>query len=137
MSLPRTTIGFRRPWEQCGDCISKRPRMRRRSRCAVRAARFFDVAVDIRRDCSTYGQWACFKVSAQTCAQLCNPSNFARGFVTLEADIEIVYKCSDYSAPEAEDSLRWDDSTIRFDWPIVGGAILSDKDANVPLVSNR
>jgi dTDP-4-dehydrorhamnose 3,5-epimerase len=72
----------------------------------------FDVAVDIRRGSSTYGKWAGFTLSAENGAKLYIPAGFAHGFVTLEADSEIVYKCSDYYAPEAEGALRWDDPAI-------------------------
>lgn len=96
----------------------------------------FDVAVDIRRGSPTYGKWAGFTLSAENGAQLYIPAGFAHGFVTLEANSEIVYKCSDYYAPEAEGALRWDDPSIGIEWPIIGDAILSEKDANAPLLAD-
>ena len=96
----------------------------------------FDVAVDIRLGSPTYGKWAGFTLSAENGAQLYVPAGFAHGFVTLEADSEIVYKCSDYYAPEAEGALRWDDPAIGIEWPIIGDAILSEKDANAPLLAD-
>jgi len=96
----------------------------------------FDVAVDIRLGSPTYGKWAGFTLSSENGAQLYVPAGFAHGFVTLEADSEIVYKCSDYYAPEAEGSLRWDDTVIGIEWPIIGDAILSEKDANAPLLAD-
>ena len=96
----------------------------------------FDVAVDIRRGSPSYGKWAGFTLSAENGAQLYIPAGFAHGFVTLEADSEIVYKCSDYYAPEAEGALRWDDPAIGIDWPIIGDVILSEKDANAPLLAD-
>lgn len=96
----------------------------------------FDVAVDIRRGSPTYGRWAGFALTAENGAQLYIPAGFAHGFATLEPDSEIVYKCSDYYVPEAEGALRWDDPTIGIDWPIIGDAILSDKDAKAPLLAD-
>jgi dTDP-4-dehydrorhamnose 3,5-epimerase len=96
----------------------------------------FDVAVDIRRGSPTYGKWAGFTLSAENGAQLYVPAGFAHGFATLEPDSEIVYKCSDYYTPEAEGALRWDDPDIGIEWPIIGNAILSEKDANAPLLAD-
>jgi len=96
----------------------------------------FDVAVDIRLGSPTYGKWAGFTLSADNGAQLYIPKGFAHGFVTLEADSEIVYKCSEYYAPEAEGALRWDDPDIGIEWPIMGNAILSEKDASAPLLAD-
>lgn len=96
----------------------------------------FDVAVDIRRGSPTYGKWAGFTLSAENGAQLYIPAGYAHGFATLEADSEIIYKCSDYYAPEAEGALRWDDPAIGIEWPIIGDAIFSDKDANAPLLAD-
>ena len=87
----------------------------------------FDVAVDIRRGSSTYGQWEGYELSAENGYQLSIPVGFAHGFVTLEKDSEIVYKCTDYYAPQAEGSVRWDSCGI--EWPLSGDPILSDKDA--------
>ncbi len=106
--------------------------MRRRSWCGA----IFDVAVDIRCGSPSYGRWAGFTLSAANGAQLYIPAGFAHGFVTLEADSEIVYKCSDYYAPEAEGALRWDDPAIGIEWPIIEDAILSEKDVNAPLLAD-
>ena len=94
----------------------------------------FDVAVDIRKGSPTYGQWVGFELSAANGRQLFVPVGFAHGFVTLEPDSEIVYKCSDYYAPQAEGAVRWDDPGIGIDWPLTGDAILSGKDAVAPLL---
>jgi dTDP-4-dehydrorhamnose 3,5-epimerase len=96
----------------------------------------FDVAVDIRRGSPTYGQWKGFELTAQNGEQLYIPVGFAHGFVTLEPDSEIVYKCSDYYAPETEGSVLWNDPDIGIDWPTVAEPILSDKDAVAPLLSD-
>ena len=94
----------------------------------------FDVAVDIRRGSPTYGKWEGYELTAENRHQLYVPVGFAHGFVTLEADSEIVYKCSDYYAPEAEGSVLWNSCGI--EWPLSGGPILSDKDQEAPLLAD-
>ena len=96
----------------------------------------FDVAVDIRRGSPTYGQWEGYELTAKNGDQLYIPVGFAHGFVTLEPDSEIVYKCSDYYAPETEGALLWNDSDIGINWPTETDPILSDKDAVAPLFSD-
>ena len=94
----------------------------------------FDVAVDIRRGSPTYGQWEGYELSAENGHQLYVPVGFAHGFVTLEPDSEIVYKCTDYYAPETEGAVRWDSCGIA--WPLSGDPILSDKDAIAPTLAD-
>lgn len=94
----------------------------------------FDVALDIRRGSPTYGQWQGYKLTAENSHQLYVPIGFAHGFMTLEPDSEIVYKCSDYYAPELEGAVRWDSCGI--DWPLPGVPILSDKDAIAPALAD-
>ena len=96
----------------------------------------FDVAVDIRKGSATYGKWVGYELSAENGAQLFIPAGFAHGFATLQPDSEIIYKCSDYYAPETEGALRWDDPAIGIDWPLQGTAILSDKDAVAPMLAD-
>jgi dTDP-4-dehydrorhamnose 3,5-epimerase len=96
----------------------------------------FDVAVDIRKGSATYGKWVGYELSAENGAQLFIPAGFAHGFATLQPDSEIIYKCSDYYAPETEGALRWDDSAIDINWPLQGEAILSDKDAVAPMLAD-
>lgn len=96
----------------------------------------FDVAVDIRKDSATYGKWVGYELSAENGAQLFIPAGFAHGFATLQPDSEIIYKCSDYYAPETEGALRWDDPAIDINWPLQGESILSDKDAVAPMLTD-
>lgn len=101
-------------------------------RC-VRGA-IFDVAVDIRRGSPTYGQWQGYALTSENGHQLYVPVGFAHGFVTLEPDSEIVYKCTDYYAPVTEGAVRWDSCLI--DWPLSVDPILSDKDAIAPALED-
>ena len=96
----------------------------------------FDVAVDIRRGSSTYGKWEGFILSADNGYQLFVPVGFAHGFVTLEPDSEIVYKCSDYYAPKTEGSILWSDPDIGIDWPFIDEPILSAKDSVAPILAD-
>lgn len=103
-------------------------------RCGLGA--IFDVAVDIRRGSPTYGHWEGYELTAENGHQLYVPAGFAHGFVTLEPNSEIVYKCSEYYAPETEGALRWNDPKIGINWPADSDPILSDKDAVAPLLAD-
>jgi dTDP-4-dehydrorhamnose 3,5-epimerase len=96
----------------------------------------FDVAVDIRRGSPTYGKWEGYELTAENGHQLYVPVGFAHGFVTLEPNSEIVYKCSDYYAPKTEGAVFWNDPNIGIDWPIEANPILSKKDAAAPLLTD-
>lgn len=96
--------------------------------------RLYDVAVDIRKGSPTYGQWTGAELSAENGKQLLVPKGFLHGFVTLEPDTEILYKCTDYYAPKCDGAVRWDSCGI--DWPIEGEAILSDKDKVAPALAD-
>lgn len=94
----------------------------------------FDVAVDIRKGSPTYGQWAGVELSFENGKQVFVPEGFLHGFVTREPETEIIYKCTDYYAPDCEGAVRFDDPQIGIDWGIdAGEAVLSEKDAEAPL----
>jgi len=98
--------------------------------------RIFDVAVDVRKDSPTYGQWVGATLTAAGGEQLFVPVGFAHGFVTLEPDVEVAYKTSALYAPDCDAGLAWDDPEIGIDWPLpASGPILSGKDRAQPPLS--
>lgn len=86
-----------------------------------------DVAVDVRVGSTTYGQWVKIELTATNDHQLLIPQGFLHGFVTLQPDSEVQYKCSDYYAPECDGSVRWD--SLGIDWGLTDLPVLSAKDA--------
>lgn len=97
----------------------------------------FDVAVDVRRSSSTFGHWVGVELSAQNKKQLWVPPNFAHGFLVVSDNAEVLYKATDYYAPDHERSIRWDDPDIGIDWPdSPDGLTLSDKDASAPFLTD-
>jgi dTDP-4-dehydrorhamnose 3,5-epimerase len=96
--------------------------------------RLWDVAVDIRRGSPTYGRWHGEELSAANGRQLLVPKGFLHGFVTLEPDTEVLYKCTDVYAPACDGAVRWDDPDLAIDWPVQGAPVLSAKDAAAPLM---
>ncbi len=95
----------------------------------VRCSRgaILDVAVDIRKGSPTFGQWTSQVLSADNGSQLFVPKGFLHGFVTLQPDTEVQYKCSDVYAPDSEGAVRWD--SVGIDWGLDGPPVLSPKDA--------
>jgi len=89
----------------------------------------YDVAVDIRRDSNTFGQWEAVILSEDNKKQVWVPPGFAHGFVTLSDIADFEYKCTDYYNPEDEVSILWSDPSLDIAWP-VENPILCDKDAN-------
>lgn len=95
----------------------------------VVAGAVFDVAVDIRSDSKTYGQWVGEILSGENKRQLWVPPGLAHGFVVLSDFAEFLYKTTDYYAPEHERCIAWNDPDLAIDWPIEGLPTLSAKDA--------
>lgn len=98
--------------------------------------RIFDVAVDVRAESPTYGRWVGAELSAENGDQLFIPVGFAHGFITLEPDCEVTYKCSDTYAPDHDGGIAWD--SVGIDWLIPAGIApeLSAKDKVQPALAD-
>ena len=96
----------------------------------------FDVAVDIRQSSPTFGQWVGETLSAVNKKQLWIPKGFAHGFLTLADSAELLYKTTDYYAPECERSIRWDDESIGIKWPTVLSPLVANRDFNANPLTN-
>lgn len=91
----------------------------------------YDVVVDLRRSSPTFAKWTSTVLSAENKRQIWAPPGFAHGFYVLSGHAEITYKTTDYYAPQWERILRWNDSTLNIQWPLLSGhaPTLSAKDA--------
>lgn len=93
------------------------------------AGEVFDVAVDIRRSSPTFGKWVANVLSADNKKQMWIPVGFAHGFQVLSDYAEVLYKTTDYYAPQHERCIIWNDPQIGIRWPLPGQPQLSGKDA--------
>ncbi len=87
-----------------------------------------DIAVDIRKNSPTYGDYVAVELTAENNEQFWIPEGFAHGFVALEDETTFLYKCTNYYAPQSEGTLLWNDPTLNIDWGI-SDPIISEKDA--------
>jgi dTDP-4-dehydrorhamnose 3,5-epimerase len=96
----------------------------------------FDVAVDIRKNSPTFGQFVSAILSAENKKQLWIPEGFAHGFLTLSDKAELLYKTTAFYSKDHDRSIRWDDKDLAIAWPSTGEIILSEKDAHAPLLQD-
>jgi dTDP-4-dehydrorhamnose 3,5-epimerase len=94
----------------------------------------FDVAVDLRRSSPHFGQWVGVLLSEANHHMLWVPPGFAHGYLALSEEIDFLYKCTDFYAPEHERAIRWDDAQLGVQWPLPANVapLVSDKDALAP-----
>lgn len=96
----------------------------------------FDIAVDIRKNSATFGQWVGVVLSAENKRQLWIPEGFAHGFLTLSDTAQFVYKATNYYAPQSERCIIWNDPQINIEWPNIDQIQLSAKDEKGLLLSD-
>jgi len=94
----------------------------------VLSGEIFDVAVDLRRSSPTFGRWVGALISAASRQQLWIPPGFAHGFSAQSDQVEVLYKTTDYYAPEHERTIVWNDPALGIDWRVTGEPRLSPKD---------
>lgn len=96
----------------------------------------FDVALDNRRSSPRFGQWVGARLSDVNHHMLWVPPGFAHGYLALSDEVDFLYKCTDFYAPDYERSIRWNDPALGIKWPLPSGVnpILSGKDATAPLL---
>ena len=93
----------------------------------------YDVAIDLRRDSATYGQWVAAELTEENKKMLLMPKGFAHGFQTLTDNCQTQYLMSEFYSPQQAGGVRWDDPFFNIKWPIKN-PILSEKDKNWPLI---
>ncbi|MDM1785483.1 dTDP-4-dehydrorhamnose 3,5-epimerase [Acinetobacter bereziniae] len=94
--------------------------------------RVWDVAVDIRKNSETYGQWVGVELSAENHKQFWIPEGFAHGFIALEDNTQFLYKTTNYYNKESESAILWNDPMLAIEWPLqnISNVFISDKDIN-------
>ncbi len=95
----------------------------------------FDLVVDIRRGSPSFGQWVGVNLSEENKRQLFVPEGFAHGFCVLSEAADVVYKCTDFYAPEDEGGILWSDPDLAIDWPI-SEPLISAKDSRLPRLAD-
>lgn len=88
----------------------------------------FDVAVDLRKDSTTFGQWVGARLNSEQQNQIWIPEGFAHGFLVLSDHAVVAYKTTDYWSPNHERHLLWNDSSVGIEWPLSDEPLLSAKD---------
>jgi len=88
----------------------------------------WDVAVDLRRASPAFAKWTGFTLSAESKRMAWIPPGFAHGFLVVSESAEVLYKATDYYAPEHERTLLWSDAALAIQWPLAGVPVVADKD---------
>jgi dTDP-4-dehydrorhamnose 3,5-epimerase len=101
----------------------------------VTAGEIYDVAVDLRRSSATFGRWEAIRLDAESKRMLWIPAGFAHGFLVTSASAEVLYKTTDYYAPEHERTLLWSDPALAIPWPLAGAPMLAEKDRRGALLA--
>ena len=91
-----------------------------------------DVAVDLRKNSPTYGQWESVELSEENKLMYWIPEGFAHGFLTLRDETVFTYKCTNVYNKESEGSIRWNDADLNINWNLAAAPILSEKDKESP-----
>ena len=94
----------------------------------VIAGEIWDVAVDLRRSSPTFGRWVGITLDAASHRMLWIPPGFAHGFLVLSAQADVLYKSTDFYAPEHERTLLWNDPTLGIPWPLAREPVMTEKD---------
>jgi dTDP-4-dehydrorhamnose 3,5-epimerase len=94
----------------------------------VVSGEIWDVAVDLRRSSPTFGRWTAYRLDAASHRMLWIPPGFAHGFLVLSEQADVLYKASDYYAPEDERTLLWNDPAVGIPWPLAGEPVMTEKD---------
>ena len=103
----------------------------------VSKGEIFDVVVDIRKGSSTFGKWIGEILTDKNKKQIWIPKGFAHGFVVLSEIAEVIYKTTDYYAPQYECCICWDDPKLSIDWNLKGlNPLVSNKDKKGVLLQN-
>jgi dTDP-4-dehydrorhamnose 3,5-epimerase len=96
----------------------------------------YDVAVDLREESLTYGQWVAEEITEENKKMFLIPKGFAHGFQTLADNCEVQYLMSEFYSPECASGVRWDDPDLDIKWPMKNPE-LSEKDKNWPLINPK
>jgi len=103
----------------------------------VLRGKILDVVIDIRNGSPSYGEYVSTELSAAAGQQFYVPTGFAHGFMTLEDDVVVMYKVSNYYSPAHDSGIRWNDPDVAFPWPVApADVILSDKDRRLPFLKD-